>query len=215
MAKDPVERYFRTRYGGGRGAFARALDYIALRLILLAATYLFYRSRFDEIWIVLSLSALTLGLGMILMRLCREVAYARFVRRERERLRRLVLADRLMLAPGKDLKALCKTLLRPREAAALLVCAKPADANATRTTPASTDPLCRRRAASTTLVTWPGVLRPGGWNPDNESRHVGLVREDRDGGGGRAPAVAAAAACGHHQSAASRPCQNPIRPGQT
>lgn len=130
MARDPVERYYRTRYGGGRGAFARALDYVALRLILLAAAYLFYRSRFDEIWIVLSLSVLTLGLGMILMRLYRELAYARFVRRERERLRRLVLADRLMLAPNKDLKALCKTLLRPREAAALLVCAKPADANA-------------------------------------------------------------------------------------
>ncbi len=131
MARDrSVERYYRTRYGGGRGAFARALDYIALRLILFAGAFLFYRSRFGSLWIVAALSALTLGLCMILMRLYREIAFERFSRREHERLRRAALADRLMLAPRRYLETLCHTLLRPCETAALLVCALPADADA-------------------------------------------------------------------------------------
>ncbi len=130
MTRDVTAHYYRTRYGGGRGAFARTLDYIALRLILFGAACLAYRSRFDKTWLVLALASLTLLLAMILMRLYREMTFPRFVKRERERLRRLVLRDKLMLAPDKDLRILCKTLLRPREQAALIVSARPVGANA-------------------------------------------------------------------------------------
>lgn len=130
MPKNEVERCLQKRFSGGRSIAARVIDYIALRLIVFAGAYLLFASQGFRTPVALALALLVLGLISLLMRIRRELAYARFAHAERARIARQVELDEIVLLPRARLLALCRPLLNAGESAALLVCAAPADENA-------------------------------------------------------------------------------------
>ena len=86
-AEDAV---FRKRFGGGRSLFARALDYFAIRAVLFAAAFLYFRTLVESVRIAAALSLIALAAAMVGMRIVREARYARFLLHERARIRRAV-----------------------------------------------------------------------------------------------------------------------------
>lgn len=122
--------YFRRKYSGGRSVVARAVDYVALRLIILAAAYLFFLPRFGNWSTALLLAGIALGIAMLVLRMMREIALERFVRREIKRIRKTLLCDRLMLADVQTVGGLSGRLCPQTERAVVLQRALPVDAEA-------------------------------------------------------------------------------------
>ncbi|MDO4572780.1 MAG: hypothetical protein Q4C13_05385, partial [Clostridia bacterium] len=76
-----VQRYLRRGAAGGRGLLARALDYILLRTMLFFGALLFFRQRLGGGAYAWLLAALTLLLGMVLLRIAREIRFENHARR--------------------------------------------------------------------------------------------------------------------------------------
>ncbi len=144
-----VRRYFRRGCAGGRGGFARAVDYAALRFFLLAGAWLFFRQRVTGAGWALLLAVLTLLLAMVLLRILRELRLERYTRRETSRIRRQLTAQSLLLMERARLLALARPLANgePR----LILSAEPLGADALL-------PLARRRSAV-------AVVAPAGYTP--------------------------------------------------
>lgn len=130
MLKSESERYFRRQFAGGRRLPGRILDYIALRAILFLACYLMLRQQLPEGHAAWLLAAISLIAASLLIRILREALYARFKARERKRLLRQVLLDRLMLLPTNEFLRLCDTILEFGRIPCPLQCAEPADRDA-------------------------------------------------------------------------------------
>lgn len=127
--KTPAQKYYLRRFGGGRTAAARILDYAALRLILFFAAYLLFRSRIDNVRVCLLLACMTLALCMLILRAAREILFERFLVRERERLRREALLKRLLHAPASVAESAFRPLMHTGETMRLLFTAERASAN--------------------------------------------------------------------------------------
>lgn len=106
-AEDAV---FRKRFCGGRSLFARALDYFAIRAVLLIAAFLYLRTLVESVRIAAALSLIALAAAMIGMRIVRETRYARFLSRERARIRRAIFLERLIFMPEDELLSLVEPL---------------------------------------------------------------------------------------------------------
>lgn len=122
-------RYLLKGMSGGRNAFARTVDYIFLRLILFLGAYLFFASQGFERKRSLLLGVVFLGLSMALLRILREIRLERFEKKEMERVRALLMSDRLLLLPKEKATALTAALARPGEQTVLLQKAAPAGAD--------------------------------------------------------------------------------------
>lgn len=148
-----IQRYFKRISAGGRGPLARAVDYAALRLLILAGAYLFFRQRIEGIFYAALLAVLTLLLAMVLMRIVREIRLERHTQKELYRIRRLLLARALTLMDRKTLLELARPL-SPDRPPALLLSVEPASADALL-------PLARKKSAA-------AILAPAGFSPAAE-----------------------------------------------
>lgn len=97
MEDDVIRSYMRGKLCGGKNRFARALDYVALRLILFISAYYLYLPRFASRPRAMLLAAITLAMAMLLLHLGGEIRYERFCQRELTRVRKLLLQDRLSM----------------------------------------------------------------------------------------------------------------------
>ena len=102
-AEDAV---FRKRFGGGRSVLARALDYFAIRAVLLVAAFLYFRTLVASAQIAAALALVALAAAMVFMRIVREARYARFLSRERARIRRAIFFEKLIFMPEAELLSL-------------------------------------------------------------------------------------------------------------
>ncbi len=107
LTEKQLLRYFKQRRYGGRNLFARTLDYIALRVILFAAAFLFFRLHLDTPRSAL-LAALSLAVASLLLHVAREITMARFVKKEMIRIRRLLMREKLMFLPEAAFLELCR-----------------------------------------------------------------------------------------------------------
>ncbi len=124
-----VELYYRRVFSAGRSALGRALDYIALRLVLFCAAFLFFRPRVTALLPALLLALTVLMAAMLLLRMVREACFTRFCAREGARLRGEILSERLMLLPERRFAALAAPLAGDCTPC-FMQCAEAADANA-------------------------------------------------------------------------------------
>lgn len=125
-----IDRYMQKKAAGGRSGFARAVDYVALRLLLFIAAYLLYLPRFSNRATVFLLSAITLGIAMLVLHLIHAVRYERFCEKEWERVRKQLLCDMLMLMPMQRAIPLVSALCPQNATPVVLQRALPVDANA-------------------------------------------------------------------------------------
>ena len=121
--------YFRRRYAGGRNAFARILDYVALRGILFLCAYWLFLPRFGRSGKTLLLAAIALAIAMLILRMGREIAFERFVKKETARIRRALLSDALAIADPQTLIGLVSSLCPFGETPVALARALPIDAD--------------------------------------------------------------------------------------
>ena len=153
MEKKSVRRYFRRGLAGGRSALARAVDCVALRALILAGAFLFFRQRVTGLLWALLLAVLSLLLGMVLLHIVYELRFERYVGKEMRRLRRHLLSKRITLMDKTALLPIVQTLAGG-ENPSLLFCAEPASADALL-------PLARKRGVTTVCAT-------GGYSPAAE-----------------------------------------------
>lgn len=118
LTQRELTRYFKRLRYGGRSAPARALDYVALRLILLVAAFLFFRLRMDTVHAAI-LALIALAAATLLLHAAREAAMARFVRAETLRIRRLLVCEQLPYLDPADFLLLCRRACGPGSPAAL------------------------------------------------------------------------------------------------
>ncbi len=163
-----LNRYLKRRQSGGRGAFARIVDAMGLRIVLFAGAYLFLRPRTTDALPALIMSATFLGLCMIVMRIWREIGTERFAKREYARIRKVLLNDRLLLMNERKLGALAKELCNDGETFVLIGSVKPADADALLTA-------VRRYGADKRLC----VCALNGFDPSAESAAMRMYERIR------------------------------------
>lgn len=125
-----LNRWLRKKQCGGRGLFARTVDYAALRAVLLAAAYLFFAARFPFRATALLLAAIFLAICMLILRLYREISFARFRIKELSRIRDQLLTDKLLLLDVPGALTLVSGLCPLGETPVVLQRALPVDANA-------------------------------------------------------------------------------------
>lgn len=124
------EAYFRRAFSGGRSLFARVADGVGLRLIVLGAAYLAFAPRFSSRLTALLLATITLGIASLVMRIAREILFERFVTREKKRIARMLLSDRLLLADMQTVAGLAGALCPQNERTVVLQRAMPVNADA-------------------------------------------------------------------------------------
>lgn len=129
MEEKAIARYMRKRMSGGRGAFARAVDYVVLRLLAFAAAYLLFLPRFESRATAVLLSAIVLALFMLVLHMANEIRYARFSSRELIRVRRQLLQDALLLLDMQTLLPLVSARCPEETTPVVLQRALPVDAN--------------------------------------------------------------------------------------
>ena len=98
MEKDLL-RYYRQRQCKGRSKAARVLDAVLLRLLFVAASYLWFRSNVPNQVAVHVLTAVTTALFLFAARLWRGLRFDRFVQQEQQRLRQAARLEQLMVLP--------------------------------------------------------------------------------------------------------------------
>lgn len=151
--KKSIRRYFRRGLAGGRSALARAVDYMALRLLILAGAFLFFRQRVTGLWWALLLAVLSLLLGIVLLHIVYELRFERYVFKEMRRLRQHLLCQKIALMDKTALLPIAQSLAGG-ESPALLFCAEPASADALL-------PLARKKDVKAVCAT-------GGYSPAAE-----------------------------------------------
>lgn len=129
VEKKSIRRYFRRGLAGGRSALARAVDYVVLRLLILAGAFLFFRQRVGGLLWALLLALLSLLLGMVLLHIVYELRFERYVAKEMRRLRRRLLSQKIALMDKRTLLPIAQSLSGDKTPA-LLFCAEPVSADA-------------------------------------------------------------------------------------
>lgn len=84
--KRTLNAYYKRRFYRGRTAFARAADFIALRVILLIACYLWFSFNVESIIAAAVLTAAAVGAISVFAELVKSVRLEKFILRENARL---------------------------------------------------------------------------------------------------------------------------------
>jgi len=92
-----LKKYYKQRQRGGRNTLARIVDYVCLRLIFAAACYIWFRVNIPNTAAAFILTAIATGLFVIASHLWGQFRFDAFVKRENERLMRLIALERLTL----------------------------------------------------------------------------------------------------------------------
>lgn len=130
MEDRAIADHIRERMHGGRRALARAVDYIALRLILFLAAYLQFLPRVATRATACLLASIALAMAMIMLHMAGELRYARCRKKEIEHVRGQLLQDALMRLDMQTAIPLVSALCPLDTSPVVLLTALPVDANA-------------------------------------------------------------------------------------
>ena len=100
--KKVIGAYYKRRFYNGRTAFARAVDYIALRVILLIACYLWFTVNVQSLAMAAVLTIASVTAISIFAELVKSIRFEKFCLREKERLRRKLFTESLALMPKAE-----------------------------------------------------------------------------------------------------------------
>ena len=128
LASREMEKYFRTRCAGGRTAFARAFDAVSLRALLGVAAFLVCRPYFP-LWAAVVLAIVAMALLSLLLGAAEAWRLKRFTAREMQRIRNVLLRDRLAMLPVSEGIQLTAPLCAAGETPLPLLRAAPATAD--------------------------------------------------------------------------------------
>lgn len=104
-------RYYKRRLYNDRSLFARAVDFIALRIILLALCYLWFMTRLDNTVMAAILSFTALGAISAAAEILKSMRLSRFIAGERARTAERIFRERLLILPQRELLALVKAYI--------------------------------------------------------------------------------------------------------
>lgn len=88
--------YYKRRLYKGRTALARAVDFIALRLVMLCAAYLWFSSAVESTLMAIVLSATATLTASVAAELIKSIRLERFIMRERKALSAKLFRERLV-----------------------------------------------------------------------------------------------------------------------
>lgn len=109
--KKLVSRYYLRAFHRGRTAVSRIVDFIAMRLVLLAAGYLFFSTKVDNGYMAGALSlAVTLFVSAV-AELVKSIRMERFVSRERKRFSEKLFHERLVRLTREEFMKLVRGYL--------------------------------------------------------------------------------------------------------
>lgn len=104
-------RFYKRRLYNDRSLFARAVDFVALRMILLALCYLWFITRIDNTVMAAILSFIALGAVSVAAEIIKSMRLARFIARERTRTAERIFREKLLVLPQREFLALIKAYL--------------------------------------------------------------------------------------------------------
>ncbi|MDO5110713.1 MAG: hypothetical protein Q4E65_00245 [Clostridia bacterium] len=103
--KHTIQEYYKRKLYGGRGPFARGVDFLSLRAVILGAGYLFFASKTEDAWLRWFLSVTLLGLVCACAELYKSIRLDKFKLRERARIQQAYAREQLLLLPGREFAA--------------------------------------------------------------------------------------------------------------
>lgn len=111
-----ILRYYKRKFNHGRTLVARAVDFTALRIITLAACYLWFSTLTDNTLIAAVLSFTALLTISISIELVKSIRFDRFVAMERKRVAERLFRERLLILPKEEFLAIVKAYLEGQAA---------------------------------------------------------------------------------------------------
>lgn len=99
--KRMVREYYKRRLYGARTPAARAVDFVALRAVLLLCCYLWFADQLANRTLRLLLALCAMGLISVSIELFKSIRLDRFKIRERQRIRTEYAMEQLLLMPGE------------------------------------------------------------------------------------------------------------------
>lgn len=117
-AKDKriLNGYYKRRFYSGRGAFARAADFIALRLILFTAFYMWFSFNTDSALAAAVLSAASLGAVCVFAELVKAVRLERFTEKENSRIAKRLFIEGLCILRRSEFMGIIREHIRQNRA---------------------------------------------------------------------------------------------------
>ena len=112
--KRTLNAYYKRRFYRGRTAFARAADFIALRMILLIACYLWFSLNVESMITAAVLTAATVGAISVFAELIKSVRLEKFVLRENARLAKKLFMESLVLMPQSEFLGIVREYIKRR-----------------------------------------------------------------------------------------------------
>ncbi len=104
--------YYKRSLYGGRTSFARAVDYIALRAITLAACYLWFSTAVQNTVMALLLSVTALVTISVAVELFKSIRLDKFIVKERLRMRDKMFSKKLYMMPREKYKELVQSAVK-------------------------------------------------------------------------------------------------------
>ncbi|MBE5785612.1 MAG: hypothetical protein E7330_07435 [Clostridiales bacterium] len=109
-------RCYKRRFYNGRSLVARVVDFVALRIIILAACYLWFITRIDNTVMAAVLSFTALAAISVAAEIIKSMRLARFIDRERVRVAHGIFRERLLILPRQEFLAIIKAYLAEHRA---------------------------------------------------------------------------------------------------
>ena len=110
--KRTLNAYYKRRFYRGRTAFARAADFIALRIILLIACYLWFSFNVESIIAAAVLTAAAVGAISVFAELVKSVRLEKFILRENARLSKKLFSESLVLMPRSEFLGIVREYIK-------------------------------------------------------------------------------------------------------
>lgn len=107
-----IIHFYKRRLYGGRTSFARAVDYIALRAITLAACYLWFSTVVQNTMMALLLSITALVTISVAVELFKSIRLDKFIVKERLKMRDNMFSKKLYMMPREEYKALVQSVVK-------------------------------------------------------------------------------------------------------
>lgn len=100
--KRALMRYYKQRLYGGRGAFARGVDFISLRLMGLLLCYLHFSLTISNIVMAGLMSLVAMAFATIAAELIKSIRLDRFIRKERNAIAQELTKKRLLIMSREE-----------------------------------------------------------------------------------------------------------------
>ena len=104
-------RWYKRKFYNGRSIVARTVDFVALRIIILAACYLWFITRIDNTVMAAVLSFTALAAISVAAEIIKSMRLVRFIDRERVQIAHSIFRERLLILPKEEFLAIVKAYL--------------------------------------------------------------------------------------------------------